>query len=492
LSVLPYAPGSIARGLAGIYSWARANGISAAMVQDSQRSAKDVLDELLTIGNSAPVYSGNILKIIGYDEVSAAGNGAVYIAPTASGPVANLTDKDYALLADGTTTPVKLTRKRRADCDNVMSIEYIDRALDYAHNVVSFPIQKSIALYGPRKGGTLDASDLGMNIPSGSKSLLSLSNSPAAQAIASILAKRSAAGLNEYEFELKQEWLPLEAMDLVALTDARLGLNQKAVRLTSVKETPKRTLKCVAEEFIYGLNHPSLKDTTLTTGSSAKSSIDPGLVNPPIIFQPPVEMLLPGTPPQLWILVSGADVNYGGCVGYVSADGGTSYPNVIGSIAPATMGVLTADYPNHVDPDTADTLAINLTESNGEVSSQSVAIADGFADPCYIAGAASPAFEVVCPTVSALTSAFHYNLTTYIRRGVQGTTPMDHPSTSLFGVMDGAMLKLDLPAQWVGITLYFKFAAYNLQGGQQNNLADCVAYPFTPVAVLLPGQFYIN
>jgi hypothetical protein len=161
-------------------------------------------------------------------------------------------------------------------------------------------------------------------------------------------------------------------------------------------------------------------------------------------------------------------------------------------LGPATTGALTADYPNHADPDSADTLSVNLTESNGQLSSQESAIADTFADPCYIAGASAPAFEVVCPTVATVTSLNHYDLTTYIRRAVQGTLAMDHPTTSRFGVMDSALLKLDLNPAWVGTVLYFKFAAFNLQGGQQNALPDCVPYTFTPVAVLLPGDFYIN
>jgi Putative phage tail protein len=487
---LPYLPGSIAPGLEQMYSWCRANGISAALCLDAQRSAKDLLDELFTIGNCAPVYSGNILKVIPYDEVSNAGYGSIFIAPTASGPIASLGDQDF--VTDGKTPPVQFVRKRRTGCDNVCSIEYIDRTLDYAHNVISFLSQKDVALYGPRKGGTLDATDLGMNIPSGSKQFLSLTNAAAAQAIASILAKRAAAGANEYQFELKQEWLGLEAMDLVSITDTRAGIINQAVRLTEVQETAKRTLKCTADAFIYGLNHPSTRGTTVATGTSTKSNVDPGLVNAPIIFQPTAEMLPPGTPPQVWILVSGADPNFGGSIGYLSTDGGATYPNVLGNLPAATTGVLTADYPNHADPDTVDTLAVNLTESLGELTSQPMSIADGFADPCYVAGASAPAYEIVCPTTATLTSPNNYSLTTYIRRGVQGTSPMDHPIGSRFGVLGGAVLKVTLPPQWIGKTLYLKFAAYNGQGGQGNDLADCVAYTFTPVLVALPGQFYIN
>ncbi len=141
--------------LTALNNWCRANGISISMNIDSQRAAKDLVDELLVVGNSAAVYSGNLVNIIPYDEVSNADNGAIYTAPTAAGPVAYLTDQDFALESSGSTAAVKITRKRRADCDNAVSIEHIDRNLDYSHNVTTECDQQAVALYGPRKGGTL-------------------------------------------------------------------------------------------------------------------------------------------------------------------------------------------------------------------------------------------------------------------------------------------------------------------------------------------------
>ena len=496
-ALIPFTPpgnGAIldADTLTPLNNWCRANSISVALCQDSQRTAKDLLDELFTVGNSAPVYSGDTLKVIPYDEVSAAGNGAVYIAPTASGPVANLTDQDFAVSTEkNPVPPLKFTRKRRASCDNVVAIEHIDRSLDYMHNVTSVPDQVHVALFGPRKGGSLDAAELGMNVPSGSKSFLSISQASVAQAIASILVKRSAAGENQYEFTLKAEWaMVLEAMDLITITDTRLGLQAVPVRLTQVKENEKGTIDCTAEAFIYGLNHPAVATVSAATGTLVLANVDPGLVNTPIIFEPPAGMLPEGSGPQVWFLISGADPNFSGCVIYVSVDGGATY-QPLSNAGPANTGVLTADYPNNTDPDTTDQLKIDLTESNGSISPQTQQIADGFADPCFIAGAGST-FEVVCPTAATLTSAEHYTLGTYIRRAVEGTVAMDHPTSSRFAIIDGATVKIDLPAQWVGKTIHLKFAAYNKLGGQQNSLADCVDYTFTPVSTFLPGGFYVN
>jgi hypothetical protein len=485
----PPGNGELIQDIEPLRKWCRANGISIALCQDSQRTAKDLLDELLTVGNSAPVYSGNRLKIIPYDEVSAAGFGAIYVSPTASGPVADLADKDFALDASGKTAPLKFKRKRRASCDNIVAIEHIDRALDYAHNVTTEIAQMQVSLYGPRKGGTLDATELGVNTPSGSKSILSIHSAAVAQAIASILAKRGAAGVNEYQFTLKAEWFSLEAMDLVTITDSRLGLVKVPVRLTSAKETSDRKIACTGEAFVYGLNHPDVKATTAATGTLVLANVDPGLVNTPIILEPPAGMLPAGAGPQVWMLVSGADPNYGGCIPNVSVDGGSVY-NPLGNIGPAVTGLVTGTFAVGADPDTVHALAVDLTESNGSLSTQSQQIADGFADPCFVESASG--FEAVCPTVATLTSAEHYSMGTYIRRGVGGTVIASHAAGKRFGVLDGSTFKIDLPAQWVGKTIHLKFQAYNKLGGQLNPLSACVDYTFTPVSTFLPGGFYVN
>lgn len=485
----PPGNGNLIEDLSPLNNWCRANGISVALCQDSQRTAKDMLDELLTVANSAAVYSGDRIEIIPYDEVSWAGNGAYYFSYSSAGPVADLTDNDFSVDKNGNTAPLKFTRKRRASCDNAAGIEHIDRSLDYAHSVTTSVDQMHVALYGPRKGGTLDSTNLGIGNPSGAKSILSISNTVVAQALSSIFAKRDAAGVNQYEFTLKAEWFPLQAMTLVTVTDSRLGLVKVPVVLTSIKENANRELVCMADQFVYGLNHPDVKETTTATGTLVLANVDPGLVNTPIIFEPPAGMLPVGAGPQVWILVSGADPNFGGSIGNASVDGGSFY-SPLGPIGPATTGDLTATFASGSDPDTTNQLKVDLTESNGSISSQSQQIADGFTDPCFVESASG--FEVVCPTNVTLTSAEHYTMDTYIRRGVGGTTVSSHASGKRFGVLDGATFKIDLPAQWIGKTIHLKFQARNKAFGQLNDLSVCVDYTFTPVGVFLPGGFYVN
>src|SRR5260370_34678863 len=88
-------------------------------------------------------------------------------------------------------------------------------------------------------------------------------------------------------------------------------------------------------------------------------------------------------------------------------------------------GVLTAPLPNHADPDTADTLSVDLTESHGQLLSGTPADADAFVTLCYCDG------ELVAYQTATLTAAYRYNLT-YLRRGVYGTPIGAHSAGAEF------------------------------------------------------------
>ena len=89
-------------------------------------------------------------------------------------------------------------------------------------------------------------------------------------------------------------------------------------------------------------------------------------------------------------------------------------------------------------------------------------------------------------------------LTGYIRRGVHGSKILDHPAGSRFADLNGCM-KINLSSAWIGVPLYFKFAAYNKSHvhpahQQAGDLSDCVVYTYTPVGGPVPdtGDSYID
>jgi hypothetical protein len=182
-------------------------------------------------------------------------------------------------------------------------------------------------------------------------------------------------------------------------------------------------------------------------------------------------------------VVSGSNPNYGGCMVFLSVDGGNTYQSV-GTCSKGTTGSLSADYPLGSDPDTTDTLSVDLTESGQSLMSEAQAVADTFTNPYYIAGASG--YEAVCPTTATLTAGNKYNLTGYIRRGVLATKVMDHLSGSRFAALDSSVLGIPLNPTWIGKTLHFKFASYNPVGGGLQPLSECTDYTYSPTGVWKP------
>jgi Putative phage tail protein len=95
----------------------RANGLWGSLIMDSQKAASDWLKDLYTAMNAAPVWSGFKLKSIPYSEVSAVGNGAVYTAPTAAGPVADLTESDF--IGDTGSPLISVERKAQISTTSI-------------------------------------------------------------------------------------------------------------------------------------------------------------------------------------------------------------------------------------------------------------------------------------------------------------------------------------------------------------------------------------
>ena len=90
--------------------------------------------------------------------------------------------------------------------------------------------------------------------------------------------------------------------------------------------------------------------------------------------------------------------------------------------------------------------------------------------------------ELVSYETATLTSANHYSLTT-LYRGLYGTAIAAHSSGAPFARLDSAVFEYDLPAQYVGKTLYIKLQSFNVFGGGVQELSTCAAYTYTPTGV---------
>lgn len=505
-----------------VRSQGRANGLFGSLTMASQKSASDWLKDLYQCANAAPVWSGFRLKSIAWSEVSKVAFGTVYTSPTSTGPVASFDAANGDFVS---SPPLSIERTAQSDVPNVFQMQIFDRGNDYNQVVISQPLAAATSIYGPRKD---------------SPQTMEMVTSPSVgRMLLMIKARVATLDRNVIKGTLNAKFGLYEAMDLVLLTDEDAGIFSLPARITSWEEDEKYNIAFEASPFIYGEHAP---DDNLNASSPIQTPppLDepPGFVNTPIIFQPVSRLLGNQNQPEVWFVISGSSQYYGGCLVFVSTDGGSSY-NPLGEIrGNAVTGYTTADWPAAADPDTADPLAVDLTESNGTMQSYSLLDENNFVYPFYVSGGGSTIivedsstqialvgrfansgvaitgpvsaiadsgvviagvgygptipYELGAYSSVAMTSSFKYTIAAgggyYIRRAVFGAPILgegvDHPTGSRFCMLNPlgiGMLKVLLDPIWVLQTLYFKFCAYNTFGGELQSLGDVVAYPYTPI-----------
>lgn len=208
-----------------------------------------------------------------------------------------------------------------------------------------------------------------------------------------------------------------------------------------------------------------------SAGEGLDALVDPGNSNPPIIFEPPSG--LSGGDLEVWIIASGG-ADWGGCQVWVSTDGNTYA--LAGTIyRGGRQGTLTAALASHADPDTADTLSVDLSESQGQLLSGTQADADNYVTLCYCDG------ELVSYQTATLTASYRYNLT-YLRRGVYGTPVGAHSSGASFarfGPNDPSLFRYRYPQSFVGQTIQVKLPAFNNFGQALQDLSSLTATGYT-------------
>jgi len=223
-----------------------------------------------------------------------------------------------------------------------------------------------------------------------------------------------------------------------------------------------------------GVGTATLYPKLTTAGSGFNMLVAPGNTNAPIIFEPPAG--LSGGDLEVWLIASGG-ANWGGCQLWVSSDGNTYA--LAGTIyRGARQGVLTATLPSHADPDTADTLSVDLTESQGQLLSGTMADADNLVTLCYCDG------ELFSYQTATLIASYKYDLT-YLRRGIYGTPIGGHSSGAnfaRFGPNDPSLFRYRYPSSFISQTIHVKLPAFNTFGQALQSLAG-----LTPTSYTLTG-----
>jgi hypothetical protein len=495
-----------------------ANGLFISPVLDAQKAASAWIQDILDITNAAAVWSEGVLKIVPYGDTTQVGNGATFIPNTS--PIYDLTTSDLL-------TPVLIKRPSVADVMNSVSVEFTNRANDYNIEIAEDKDDAMIALYGLRKDNPKQAH--------------SITTTTVAKFAANLLRKRSVEIRATYTFSLGWQFNLLEPMDLVTLTIPELGYNKKPVRITAIREDDTGKLELDAEDFPWGTAAPTLYPHQVGAGFVSQANSDPGAVSTPIIFEANDRLSLTGNY-EVWLGVCGPTVaitaasnatpiqitatnhgyksgqkttisgvlgntaangtwnvtvidpntftlnnsigsgaytsggvainqDWGGCHVWVSPDN-SNYVQVGAMYGPSRMGVLTAQLVSSADPDTTHTLAVDLTQSTGTLAGGSASDADNFRTLCYVDN------ELISFQAATLTSAFHYNLATRLRRGVFGSPIATHNIGSVFLRLDDGVFVWEADPTLVGTTIFFKFTSFNRMGLMEQSLANATAYSF--------------
>jgi hypothetical protein len=217
-----------------------------------------------------------------------------------------------------------------------------------------------------------------------------------------------------------------------------------------------------------GVGTADLYPKQASAGAPLNPFVDPGNTNAPILFEPPTGLTAGAN--EAWIAATGG-ADWGGCQVWISSDGST-YAFVGTAYQGGRQGVLSAALPAQADPDTLDTLSVDLSESQGQLLSGTRGDADSFVTLCYCDG------ELVSYETATLTAPYKYGLT-YLRRGLYGTPIAGHAIGAPFarlGQSDAAVFRYTYPASFVGQTVYVKLPAFNIFGQQLQSLAALTAY----------------
>lgn len=413
------------------------------------------LTDLASWSNSEIVWSQGQLKMIPYGDEEVTGNGVTWTPDTS--PVRYFSDDDYIVNAD--QDPITIARVSPSDANNDFKMSFSDRLNGYNSGIAEAMDQSAIDLYGIRTANQVSADGICV--------------APIAQLSVQLMLQRSIYIRNTYTFTLSAANCDLEPMDIIAVTDSLLGLFQYSVRIVDIQEDDNLNLQITADDYIIGVGTATANAVQSRASPPPSNGIGPpGNVATPVLFNvPPPNSSF--SPREVGIAVSGQSTNWGGCQVWVGTDP-TAYAYQGAIEGASRYGVNTADFPSHSDPDTSDTLSVDLTASGGTLSPGSTADADAGGTLCMIGT------EAISYTAATLTAPFKYDLTGYIRRGQLNTPLGDHPIGNTFVRMDDSIFRLDVSKLRTGVPMYIKFLSFDLQGKNLQSLADVTQYTYTP------------
>jgi hypothetical protein len=444
--------------------YARALGLMVSPALTSQTTGTQFLQDLAMAINCEFFLSNGQLQCVPYADQSESGNGVVYSQNTT--PIYDLTTDDFLPnqggSSSGADTPITITRKNRALIPNHVTFEYLDRGQYYNPYTVDAWDEASIAQWRQRDD---DKQTMHMFCL----------QSAAQQSASLYLARKQIA--TTFQFTVGPQFVLLDPMDVVTLTEPQTGMYNVPVRITEIKENDDYTLTITADEYLGSVSAPLYGSQPPLAGVPNYNAPAPA-PNSPVIFEPPYQE---ANGLEVWVAVSAQDAaNYGGCNVWASTDN-ASY-SLLGNISGnATMGTLTAALPavaaalSGTTIDNTNTLAVDLTESDGGLTSVTATAMQSGNTACYVDG------EIIAFQTATLTAANKYNLAP-LARGLYDSTIGAHAAGSNFVALgsNDNVAKYDYTTDKIGTAVYFKFQSYNIYEG---GLLDLAALPVTTYTI---------
>jgi hypothetical protein len=449
-----------------------ANGLVVSPVLTTQAEARGLLNDLMIATNSECVWSNGQLTVVPYGDVNIAANGRTWIAPSA--PLYSLSDIDFKK-PQGTNNnssssfssddPVQCTRLRPSDQNNQIWIEFLDSTNAYNPNTVSATDDASANIYGLRKADT--------------KTLHFFTNGWVALLSAQLMLGREAVD-NTYAVTVGPEYILLEPMDIIAITDVPQGLVVAWVYTKEIQENNDYTLTLQLEDALFGAGNAPIYAAQPALGSGLNLNAAPSGVTTPVIWEP-TYALAGGT--EIWLAVAGT-ANFGGADIYVSTDGDTyalagtfEGASRIGLTTAALASVAVASTGPTIDQ--VNTIGVDMSESGAQLASGTQQDALLGNTVCYLGG------EYLAYQTATLVSGSAYTLS-YLVRGLYDSSPQASGSgTPLVRLSAGSYFRYPLTVDRIGQTLYFKAVPFNDFGGGGVTIDEVSATAYTITGVAL-------
>ena len=465
-------PGAFLDSLTTYSNYCLSNGLVVSPAITDQQEARQFLLDLFKATNSEAVWSAGVLTVVPYGDTSLTANGRTYTAPSA--PLYSLVEIDFkpiqgsnphSTAAFSSGDPVQCTRLRPSDQMNAVAIEYLDRSNGYNATVVEAKDDAGINAYGLRKANTATLHLFALQ----SAALMS----------AQLMLAREAIR-NTYAFTVGAEYILLDPMDIIAITDPELGLAAQWVRITEITENADATLTIYAEEYLDGTGSAPLYSAQAGLAVPPGLNTEPSGLATPVIWEP--TYALAGAT-EIWLAMAGT-TNFGGCEIWVSTDNETY--QVAGTLDGASrIGTVTSVLPAIALPpagpaiDTTNTMTVDMGASAGELMSGTQQDAQQGNTVCYFDG------EYVAYQTATLVSGSIYTLS-YLVRGLYDSTPAAHRvSEPMVRLSPDSYFRFPLTEDRIGQQFWFKFLAFNDYGAGQQSLAEVTAYPYTVSGVAL-------